>query len=143
MTDEKFFSGGVMRCRLPSLTPDPQMAMPVLKRLMLTQGELAQFHDSEVSIHYIAALELKEGSVRGNHYHRKKMEHVYLMGGEMELIAQEMKSGERAEFVMQAGDLVIIQPGVAHAFRVRRPGVAVEFAPTRFDPSDIQHHSLV
>jgi len=143
MTDETFFSGGLVRRRLPALTPDPQATLPVLKRLMLTQGELAQFHDSDLSVHYIAALELREGSVRGNHYHQTKVEHVYLMRGEIELIALEMKSGERVEVVMQAGDLVVIQPGVAHAFRIRQPGLAVEFAGTRFDPSDIHRHSLL
>ena len=143
MTDASFFAGGLVTRHLPALAPDPQMALPALKRLMLTQGELAQFHDSELPIHYIAALELREGGVRGNHYHQTKVEHVYLMRGEIELIAEEMASGERAEVVMQAGDLAIIQPGVAHAFRVRQPGVAIEFAPTRFNPSDVHRHNLI
>ncbi len=143
MTDVSFFSGGLVRRQLPALTPDLQTTLPALKRLMLTQGELAQFHDSDVAVHYIAALELTESGVRGNHYHLTKVEHVYLMRGEMDLIAQEMKSGERVEVVIQAGDLAVIQPGVAHAFRVREPGVAIEFAPTRFDPSDIHRYSLI
>ena len=117
--------------------------MPVLKRLTLSQGGLAQFHDSDVPIHYIAALELVRGSVRGNHSHRIKEEHVYVMQGELELIVQEVESGERAQVRIRTGDLAIIEPGVAHAFRVIHEGTAIEFAPTRFDPSDVHRHALI
>jgi dTDP-4-dehydrorhamnose 3,5-epimerase-like enzyme len=109
----------------------------------LSQGELAQCHDSELGIHYLAALELKQHSVRGNHLHHTKVEHLYLMRGEIELVAQEMASGELAQLVLQAGDLAIIQPGVAHAFKVLQSGFALEFAPTRFDPADIHPHPLI
>ena len=54
----------------------------------------------------------------------------------------DLETGERTESAMEPGDLVVIQPGVAHAFRVMQEGVAIEFAPTRFDPADIHQHPL-
>lgn len=136
------FSGKVKLCSLPTLSPGgPEL--PKLKRLALPQGELAQFHDSDVPVHYIAALELVTHSVRGNHYHHTKVEYAYLMRGAVELTFQDMASGERATLEMRAGDLVVIQPGVAHAYRTVEPGVGIEFAPTRFDLEDIHRVQLV
>ena len=116
--------------------------MPTLKRLKLLQGELAQIHDSELPIHYIAALELKDGGVRGNHFHRIKVEHTYVMRGELELVACDPATGHQLNLSMREGALVVIQPGIAHAFRTVRSGLAIEFAPTVFDPADVHKHAL-
>lgn len=142
MSDVNLFSGRLVKRSLPCLTPGLGGELPPLKRLALAQGELAQFHDADPGIHYIAALELVEASVRGNHYHTRKEEHVYLMRGSMELIVEDPGSRERAEVRMEPGDLTVIQPGLAHAFRILHPGVAIEFSPTRFDPADIHPHQL-
>jgi len=142
MSDMNLFSGKVTRHMLPNLTPGAGGELPALKRLALPQGELSQFHDSEAPIHYIASLELTAGTIRGNHYHLAKVEHVYVMRGVLELIVQEMETGEQATVPMEAGDLVVIQPRVAHALRVLREGVAIEFAPTLFDPTDVHRHPL-
>jgi mannose-6-phosphate isomerase-like protein (cupin superfamily) len=142
MNETTALSGKLVRQQLPELKPGPGVVLPTLKRLNLPQGTLDQFHDSELSIHYIASLELTRGTLRGNHYHRAKVEHVYLMRGELEVFAEELDTGERTEFDMRPGDLIVIQPLVAHAFRVKGEGVAIEFAPTRFDPEDIQPHDL-
>jgi mannose-6-phosphate isomerase-like protein (cupin superfamily) len=140
MTEEILFSGKLVKQRLPDLKPGEGVELPVLKRLILPQGMLAQFHDSEEPARYIAALELVTGTVRGNHHHHTKVEHVYLMRGALELIAEDVETGQRTQLAMKPGDLVVIQPGVAHAFRVIQEGVAIEFAPTRFDPADSHRH---
>jgi mannose-6-phosphate isomerase-like protein (cupin superfamily) len=142
MSAATFFCGRLVVRTLPALTAGGGLDAPALKRLLLPQGELAQFHDSDVAIRYIAGLELTPGSVRGNHYHQIKVEHLYVMQGELELVAQEMRSGDLVQVLMKPGDLAIIQPDVAHAFRILQPGSAVEFAPTRFDPTDVHRHQL-
>lgn len=143
MEDVNFLSGKVVKRTLPCLAPTSGADLPAIKRLVLPQGELAQFHDSGLPIHYIAALELRTGTVRGNHYHVVKVEHVYLMHGQLELIVQEPGSNHQTTVTIDAGDLVVIQPGVVHAFRVTEPGVAIEFAPTRFDPADVHRVQLI
>ncbi len=143
MSEASFFSGRLQLRTLPALTTGGGPELPALKRLLLPQGELAQFHDGALPIHYIAALELKKGAVRGNHVHLRKIEHMYVTRGELEVVGQAMDTGELAQLLVHAGDLVVIQPGVAHAFRILQGGVAIEFSPTRFDPADIQRHPLI
>ena len=143
MTQTSHLNGRVLKQTLPCLTPGGGGAMPAMKRLKLAQGDLAQFHDADTPIHYIASLDLVAGTVRGNHVHRAKLEHLYLLRGELELILEDLETGERDTVRLVAGDRAVIQPGVAHAYRVLQGGVAVEFAPQRFDPDDTRPHKVV
>jgi mannose-6-phosphate isomerase-like protein (cupin superfamily) len=110
---------------------------------MLPQGELAQFHDGEEGMRYIASVELKPGTVRGNHYHEKKREWFYLISGELLLVVQDLESAVREEIHLKSGDLVYISPSVAHAFGVQAPGYGVEFSPVAFDPADTYRTQLI
>ena len=123
----------------PSSTPDSRN----LKRLLLPQGELAQFYDGDEGIRYIAQIELQVGSVRGNHYHKIKEEWVYIMSGELTLIVEELESKARESTPLLAGDLAFIQTGVIHTLQVTKSGQAIEFSTSRFDPADIYRHKLV
>src|SRR5258705_6781662 len=69
MSETSLLSGKVTRQSLPILQPPTAPGSPVLKRLKLPQGELAQFYDGEPGIQYIAYIELLPGNPRGNHYH--------------------------------------------------------------------------
>lgn len=113
------------------------------KRLLLAQGELAQFHDGEEGIRYLAAIQLVSGTARGNHYHRRKQEWVYLIAGAIQLVVEDVETKIRETFPMVTGDLVYISPGVAHTFVVQKKGLAVEFSPVRFDPADTARYTLV
>jgi mannose-6-phosphate isomerase-like protein (cupin superfamily) len=116
---------------------------PTVKRLLLPQGELAQFYDANEGMRYIAIIELLAGTVRGNHYHKVKEEWLYLMQGEVLLIVQDMDSKARESVPLRAGDLVVIPTDIAHALQVVTPGQAVEFSPARFDHLDIHRVQLV
>jgi mannose-6-phosphate isomerase-like protein (cupin superfamily) len=105
---------------------------------MLPQGELAQIRDDEEGMRYMAVMELRPGTVRGNHLHQQKIEHVYIIQGQVELWMREGEGGKVEHLVLEAGDLAVIHPGVAHALRVTRPGWGIEFAPGRFDPADVR-----
>jgi hypothetical protein len=139
--DTSFLGGKVIRRVLPVIqAPSPEM--PLLKRLMLAQGKLDQFYDAEQGIHYIVAIELRENCVRGNHFHREKEEWVYIVQGGLMLHAADINTGESASFTMGPGELSIVRPGVAHAYRTTQPGLAIEFSPTRFNAADIQVYAL-
>ena len=109
---------------------------------MLPQGELAQFHNSEQPIHYLAFIELRAGTQRGNHFHRIKQEFIYLLSGEVRLIVEEIESKARDIVPLQTGDLVFIPTGVAHTLDVVKTGQAIEFSEARFDPADIHRYPL-
>lgn len=142
MAESEFLAGKVVKWSLPVISGRPGLDAPRLKRLLLPQGELAQVHDSDEGIRYLAVIEVRMGSVRGNHYHKVKEEWIYVMQGELSLLVEDMQTKERASVPLQTGDLVMIQIGIAHVLRTVKPGQAIEFSPTRFNPADIFPFSL-
>ncbi len=133
----------VFKWTLPALEPGPAGKEVILKRIMLPQGELAQFHDSDEAMRYIAAIELKAGSVRGNHYHKIKREYVYVFSGEVLLVLQDIETDTRETLEIHGGDLILIHPEIIHALQVRQGGLAIEFSPQRFDANDTYRMQLV
>lgn len=128
--------GKVTKLTLPVITPPPGAGTPVCKRLVLPQGELAQFYDGEEGFRYAAVIELRPGTLRGNHYHERKQETVYLISGEMNLALEDVATGTRETITLTPGDLVTIPARIAHAMQPTAPGYAVEISPTRFEPED-------
>src|SRR5438874_9201479 len=143
MSEIKILSGKVTKMSLPLIQPPSGPAAPILKRLALPQGELAQFYDGEKGVRYVAFIELLPGSPRGNHYHKIKEEWIYLIRGELSLVLEDLASKERAAETMVAGDLVKISTGVAHTLQISESGMAIEFSEARFDPADIYRYVLV
>ena len=139
----RLLSGKVTKRTLPVVRPSSTPDSRTLKRLMLPQGELAQFYDGDEGIRYIAQIELQDGSVRGNHYHKMKHEWVYMMSGEVTLVLEDLESRTRETVSLLAGDLAFIQTCVVHALQVTKSGQAIEFSTSRFDPADIYRHKLV
>ena len=125
------------------MAPGPAGNELSLKRVLLPQGELAQIYDADQGIRYIASIELKAGSVRGNHYHKVKREYVYVLSGALLLVLEDLRDHAQEKLELAAGDLVLIQPGIAHALHVKQDGQAIEFSPDRFNPSDTYRLQLV
>src|SRR5215470_18192593 len=105
----RLLGGKVTKRTLPVVQPSSTPDSRTLKRLMLPQGELAQFYDGDHGIRYIAQIELQAGSVRGNHYHKIKEEWVYIMSGELNLIVEDLENKTRDSVLLGAGDLVFIK----------------------------------
>ena len=139
--DIKFLGGRVHKRSLPTFPPPAPLELAE-KRLLLPQGELAQFYNGEEPVRYIAAIEFVKGTVRGNHYHQRKQEWVYLVTGAVQLVVEDLRNNQRETVPMAAGDLAYISPGIAHAFVVQENGMAVEYSPVRFDPTDNIRYSL-
>jgi len=143
MSKVTFLDGLVQKESLPQFHAPPWGPSDGPKRLLLPQGELANFYDGDEGIRYAAFIELLPGGVRGNHLHKVKEEQVYLVSGEVLLIAQAGLDGQRVSIELRAGELVKISTGVAHALNPLRAGWAIEFSKTRFDPADIQKVTLI
>jgi len=142
MPDSTFLNGKVVKRSLPVLQLPLGQDAPALKRLLLPQGELAQFYDADQGIRFMAFIELLPGQVRGNHYHQVKEELVYVIRGEVLLSVADIDSKARASVALRAGDLAVIRTRIAHAFRAVAPGQAIEFSSTRFDSADIHKFLL-
>ena len=143
MTESIFLNGKVLKRSVPELQLPVAPDAPILKRLMLPQGELAQFYDAPEGIRYMAFIELRAGSVRGNHYHEVKEELIYMVRGEVLLIAEDIQSKARESVPLQAGDLATIRTKTAHALQVVESGQAIEFSTARFDPADTHKFALI
>ncbi|MHC1768495.1 MAG: cupin domain-containing protein [Verrucomicrobiia bacterium] len=135
-------SGKITRCTLPAFDKPQGPDAPRLKRLLLPQGELAQMHDGDEPILYLAFIELRDGTVRGNHFHKSKKEYVYMLEGEVLLVAEDIESKTRETLRLEAGQLAVILPGVAHAMQVVKPGGAIEYSPARFDAEDTYRYPV-
>ncbi len=135
-------SGKVRKTTLPIFDGPPAAGAPPLKRLLLPQGELAQFHHGEPAMRYIAFVELRQNSVRGNHFHKRKQELIYILTGEVLLTLEDVERKTRETMRVQAGELVIIAPGVAHVFQITTSGQAVEFSTATFDPADTFRYAV-
>jgi len=136
-SDETSVLGGrVVRRRLPVIVGRPGPDAPAVKRLRLPQGELAQIWNGEEPIHYLAWIELGLGGIRGNHVHRRKRERIYLVAGKVRLRLEDPETRERAELILEAGDLVRITPGIAHSLESLEPGHGIEFAPDPLEAAD-------
>jgi hypothetical protein len=142
MSPSEYLAGKVVKWSLPVISGRPGPAAPALKRLLLPQGELAQIHDSDKGIHYLAVLEVRADSIRGNHYHKVKVEWVYVTQASLLVLVQDIQTNERASVTLETGDMLLIQPGIAHLLKTIEPGHALEFSPTRFDAADIYPFSL-
>ena len=92
MTESKFLAGKVSKWTLPVVEQPPSPLK--LKRLLLPQGELANIYDAEEGIRFLTFLELRAGSVRGNHCHKVKEEFFYVIQGEVALLVQDVESGK-------------------------------------------------
>jgi hypothetical protein len=142
MPPATYLNGKLRKHTLPAFELPLPADAPTMKRLLLSQGELAQFYDADEGVRYLAFIELRPGTVRGNHFHKLKVEWVYIIVGEVLLIAEDIQTKNRETVPLRTGDLAIIETGVAHALQVVQPGHAVEFSPARFDPLDIHKFPL-
>jgi quercetin dioxygenase-like cupin family protein len=142
MPETSFLDGKVLKRALPLLQFPLGPDAPTLKRLLLPQGELAQFYDADEGIRYMAFIELLAGQVRGNHYHKVKEELVYMIRGKALLTVADIESQARASVALQVGDLAVIRTGIAHVIQTVESGQAVEFSVVRFDLADIHRFPL-
>lgn len=122
------------------------LAQPVMNggRIMTPAGEIAQVVGNQ-AFRYMAVLEFAEnaiGTPRGNHYHLAKQETLYIIRGKVQAVFEDIANGERMEAELVAGDMVTIIPQCAHVLVAREYTLAIEFAPTPYDPDDTYRYEI-
>jgi mannose-6-phosphate isomerase-like protein (cupin superfamily) len=122
---------------LPVLDGPP--VQPVLDgvRIHMKAGEAAPITNG-TPFRFLAYLEFlpNTGAWRGNHFHERKRETFYIIHGRVHGVFEDVDSGERAEIELAAGDVIVIEPRCAHAFRALEYAQALEFSPLDYDASD-------
>jgi len=142
-TETSFLNGKVIKRTLSVIHGRPGSGAPILKRLFLGQGELAQVYDGDDGIRYLAYVELRSDAIRGNHYHEMKDEVIYVIDGKILMVVEDPVSKERDSFPLVSGELAVIPVRIAHAFRTVTPGHAMEWSKARFDPADAFSYPLM
>lgn len=79
-----------------------------------SRGAIANIFEG--SIGHIALISSKKGSVRGNHYHKKDHQYIYLVSGAFESHSCEVQNPQKKQVLkVRAGDIVDTPPLTAHA----------------------------
>jgi len=123
---------------LPVIEGPPRTPLTTGGRIRLPAGEFVQVLNGDVA-RFVALLEFKvgDGLTRGNHFHEKKSEALYVVSGRLAAVFVDVDSGERVERTLVAGDLARVAPRLAHTYRALEPALAIETSPTPFDPADV------
>ena len=112
------------------------------KRLIQDRGELALIEDGKLFRHLgYFSLKKGEGYYRGGHYHRKKVEHFYVVSGRIRVRLVDMDSGQRSQVFLEEGQRVTIYPNCAHRFEAEEEAQVIEYYNSIYDPEDDIHYS--
>ena len=128
-------NGKVKIAPLPLIKSPSKNVMKGPKRLFLEKGELSEIYDSSEPIRHIAYIEFLSGKPRGGHYHTRS-EFFYIIRGEIILKVVDVATGVAAETKAKEGDLIFLQPKIAHALKSIGAGHVIEFSRKRFNPKD-------
>jgi mannose-6-phosphate isomerase-like protein (cupin superfamily) len=117
------------------------------RRVISEKGEMAQIlnRTNEVfkQLVYWELDSSKSGRERGHHYHERKIEHFYVLTGELELSLKDLESFASRKLSVKAGNRLAISPKVAHAFRSLTYCQVLEYSPEVYDPSDTHPYKVV
>jgi len=78
------------------------------------------------TIEHVGLIETKKGSVRGNHYHKRSVQHSYLLSGLMEVIISAGTCPDARKILLKPGQLITIPPGRRHSFKAIEDSVMID-----------------
>lgn len=107
------------------------------KRLIQERGELALIADGQ-EIRHITYFSLNPGPdyFRGNHYHKKKKETVYVISGKLKVLLKDIENQQSEVIILTSGDKLTIMPLCAHKFFCIEKAQVIEYYQTSFDAED-------
>ncbi len=114
--------------KVTRLSVDAGLDTDSIVRLLKSSGQLATATGEEID--YVGSLEFPaDGLSRANHFYEEKVEFLYVTQGKIRLCYRRggQKYDRLEQVLLEAGCLVRILPGVAHAFVAIEPGRALEF----------------
>ena len=107
------------------------------KRLIQERGELALIEDGKAFQHLgYFSLKCGKGLYRGAHYHKKKVEHFYIISGKLVVQLADLDSGTKSKVTLHDGQRVTISPNCAHRFMAEEDAQVIEYYDCRYDPED-------
>jgi len=89
---------------------------------------------------------MKKGAVMGNHYHTKGKVCFFLINGEAEVVAKNVKSKTKlTKLKLKTNEGVIIGPYEAHAWRFLKPSTFLVLKSLKYNnkKSDLNEHKVM
>ena len=92
------------------------------------RGAIFDLVDNE-NISHIGLITSKKNSVRGKHYHKKAKQITYVLSGKIMLTAKDVrqKKSNYKTIIMEAGDIITIQPMVIHSIKALEDTIFLVF----------------
>jgi len=124
--------------------PEDKSTKSLLSGGFVTPGEVINAAiQCDEPINFITILYMAPGSVKGNHFHKKKIEHITVLRGEVQVRLKDLGSGQEKVIPLQIGQTITIFPNVAHALQAIDDVQFLEVSPQSFDPADIFPEVLI
>src|SRR5258706_1590236 len=103
-------------------------------RIISSNGEMSQISNGIpfVFLLYIEFL-MHPNKIRGNHYHQKKDEFMYIIKGRLRAVYEDIDTNERQSMILEEGALVNVKPRCAHIYIPLEYTQAIEFSPNEYD----------
>jgi len=73
------------------------------------------FYNSKIN--HVSLIKTKKNMVRGNHYHKKTIQYVYVINGKMKY-ASKKKFEKTKKIILKKGDLMKSEKNEIHAFKI-------------------------
>ena len=103
----------------------------------LPKGDTAYINPEE-DVKFTGVIEFVPGTgVRGKHYHKNKLEILYIISGKLKALYWEVDApDEITEVIHVKGDKITIPPLIAHGFEAIEHTTVLEMITTDFDMAD-------
>jgi len=69
-------------------------------------------------IDHVAVINSKKGALRGNHYHKKSTQHMYMTKGSLRYYYRDIDSNKIKSIIVKEGMMVTTQPFEVHALEI-------------------------
>ncbi len=80
------------------------------------RGEITDLLNEKIN--HVGFITTKKGVIRGKHYHKQATQYSYILKGKFEVVvANPGNTNEREKFLLNTGEIVIINPKIIHVFK--------------------------
>tara|TARA_B100001996_G_scaffold357103_1_gene320838 strand:+ start:236 stop:616 length:381 start_codon:yes stop_codon:yes gene_type:complete len=101
---------------------------------------------NDFKIEELNIIESKKGSVRGNHYHKKTTELVFVIDGKIEVLAQKISNdgqlGSKEKIKVKKNDIFLIEPYLVHTFIAQEDSKWLNALSIKHDPENPDFHEI-
>ena len=87
--------------------------------------DILEMFNGDFDCKQVKILKVKKGQILGNHYHKYR-ENRYLLSGKIQYYLRNVKTIEYEEFIMNAGEVMITDPYIAHTGEFLEDSVIIE-----------------